>query len=205
MQRERSPPFSLVFGTVKKFENERKKTMTYSERINKEIKTIAPRTFKPKLSDADVVRLYEKAGSAGLTPEQLFEQFVADLVDGTYSGGSDKQVIVNEWFDRSDFSTTSYNTFCAYLIKENELEYFYDMFETVIECQEEMLEPTTTDDEAEYCAECIKEADAEIQQLYSDYCKHNRNHRKYNDELKTVFEYSKRLNANLSERAAKIE
>ena len=43
--------------------------MTYYETTKKEIATIAPRTFKLNLSDADVVRIFEKAGAEDLTPE----------------------------------------------------------------------------------------------------------------------------------------
>ena len=44
--------------------------MDYKTRQEQEIATIAPRTFKLELSDADVNRLFEKAGSVGLTPEK---------------------------------------------------------------------------------------------------------------------------------------
>ena len=76
---------------------ERLEQMTNQE---KEIKTIKPRTYKLKLSDADVERLRETASYKGLTPEQLLEIFIGDLVDGTYSSGSDERLFASEYFDR---------------------------------------------------------------------------------------------------------
>ena len=42
-----------------------------------------------KLSDADCDRLAGKCGEHGLTIGELIENFVGDLVGGTYSNGSD--------------------------------------------------------------------------------------------------------------------
>ena len=53
-----------------------------------EIETIKPRTITVNLSNADVKRLAEKSGEGGLTISELLENFIGDLVDGTYSNGS---------------------------------------------------------------------------------------------------------------------
>ena len=57
-----------------------------------EIETIKPRTITVNLSDADVKRLAEKSGEGGLTISELLENFIGDLVDGTYSNGSDERM-----------------------------------------------------------------------------------------------------------------
>ena len=44
-----------------------------------------------KLSDADCDRLARKCGEHGLTIGELIENFVGDLVGGTYSNGSDER------------------------------------------------------------------------------------------------------------------
>lgn len=72
-----------------------------------EIKTIKPRTYNLKLSDADYQRLSEKAGSCNMTAEELLENFIGDLVYGTYTNGSDERMYANEWFDRCGFSYTA--------------------------------------------------------------------------------------------------
>lgn len=55
-----------------------------------EIETIRSRTIEVKLSDADVKRISEKAAAHGLTVGELIENFIGDLVCGTYSNGSDE-------------------------------------------------------------------------------------------------------------------
>ena len=77
--------------------------MDYTEQQKKEIATVAPRIININLSDSDVKRLYVKAAGASLTPEELIENFIGDLVCGTYSNGSDERVYAEQWFDRCDF------------------------------------------------------------------------------------------------------
>lgn len=88
--------------------------MSYDEEIKKEIETIKERSIIVKLSDADVQRIWEKAGSVGLAVSELFENFVGDLVYGTYSNGSDENDLANQWFDRCGFSMFPENTFLKF-------------------------------------------------------------------------------------------
>lgn len=76
---------------------ERIEQMTNQEQ---EIKTIKPRTYEIRLSDADVQRLKEVASLKDLTPEQLLQTFIGDLVNGTYSSGSDERLLAEQYFDR---------------------------------------------------------------------------------------------------------
>ena len=66
--------------------------MTSYERQKAEIETIRPRSFSLSLSNADVKRLYEKAYSNGITPAQLLQDYIGDLLDGTYTRGSDERM-----------------------------------------------------------------------------------------------------------------
>lgn len=65
-----------------------------------EIETIRSRTIEVKLSDADVKRISEKAAAHGLTVGELIENFIGDLVCGTYSNGSDERMYAEQWFER---------------------------------------------------------------------------------------------------------
>ena len=62
--------------------------MSWGEEQQKEIETIRERKITVKLSDADCDRLARKCGEHGLTIGELIENFVGDLVGGTYSNGS---------------------------------------------------------------------------------------------------------------------
>ena len=61
--------------------------MSWGEEQKKEIETIRERKITVKLSDADCDRLARKCGEHGLTIGELIENFVGDLVGGTYSNG----------------------------------------------------------------------------------------------------------------------
>lgn len=65
--------------------------MSWGEEQKKEIETIRERKITVKLSDADCDRLARKCGEHGLTIGELIENFVGDLVGGTYSNGSEKE------------------------------------------------------------------------------------------------------------------
>ena len=67
--------------------------MSWGEEQQKEIETIRERKITVKLSDADCDRLARKCGKHGLTIGELIENFVGDLVGGTYSNGSDEKVM----------------------------------------------------------------------------------------------------------------
>ena len=69
--------------------------MSY-EQQQKEIKTIRERNITVKLSNADCEKLIKKCGKFGLTPGELIENFISDLIDGTYSNGSDERYLINQ-------------------------------------------------------------------------------------------------------------
>ena len=82
--------------------------MNNYERQAAEIATIKPRTFTLELSDADVKRLYEKTAADGITPAELLQGFIGDLLDGTYTHGSDERELASAYYDRCcyEFSRT---------------------------------------------------------------------------------------------------
>ena len=94
-------------------------------RQQKEIPTIKPRTFLVDLSDADVDRLAWHAAKAGMTMGELLKNFIGDLVDGTYSNGSDERDCANAWYDRCWFSYSP-ETNVGKLAQADALETFLD-------------------------------------------------------------------------------
>lgn len=90
---------------------------TYGTQQQEEIKTICKRTLELELSDADVRRISKKAGAVGFTVAELLQSFIGDLVDGTYSNGSDERMYAQKWFDRCGFAMCSDLTFLRYLME----------------------------------------------------------------------------------------
>ena len=98
--------------------------MSWGEEQKKEIETIRERKITVKLSDADCDRLARKCGKHGLTIGELIENFVGDLVGGTYSNGSDewKDIVYHKYND--DFTSYEcvpcYNSVDEYIASEKE-------------------------------------------------------------------------------------
>ena len=101
------------------------------EEQKKEIATIKERTISLNLSDADCKRLARKCGEVGLTISALLENFIGDLVYGTYSNGSDENMFANQWFERCGFSMPGEKTLLKHL-----LNYSYDIEEFIDVCDE---------------------------------------------------------------------
>ena len=93
----------------------------------KEIKSIKPRKYELKLSDADVERIAKKAGSYGLTVSELLENFIGDLVYGTYTNGSDERMYAQQWSERCWFAYEPEKTLVQYLCNGWEYD-FSDLF-----------------------------------------------------------------------------
>lgn len=101
------------------------------EEQKKEIATIKERQITLNLSDADCERIASKCGKVGLTISALLENFIGDLVYGTYSNGSDETMFANQWFERCGFSMVGEKTLLKHL-----LDYGYDVEEFVETCDE---------------------------------------------------------------------
>ena len=116
-----------------------------------EIETIKPRTITVNLSNADVKRLAEKSGEGGLTISELLENFIGDLVDGTYSNGSDERMYAEQWYQRCWFAMFSDDTFLKFLLLWGDLDDYIDLMDELESNKKEMAEMTA--DAEEYSAE----------------------------------------------------
>lgn len=47
----------------------------------------------------NIIRKGRKSGKVGLSIGELFENFVADLICGTHTNGSDERMYIKQWFD----------------------------------------------------------------------------------------------------------
>ena len=106
--------------------------MSWGEEQQKEIETIRERKITVKLSDADCDRLARKCGKHGLTIGELIENFVGDLVGGTYSNGSNERDYADQWFERCWFGMFPELTLLNHLLNLGyEPEHYLDMLENV--------------------------------------------------------------------------
>jgi hypothetical protein len=103
----------------------------------KEIATIKPRTFEIRLSDADYQRIAEKAAIAEMSVEELLESFIGDLVNGTYTNGSDERMHANDWYERCGYGCFEKSTFLHYLINEYSVNEFVDAWDSAEDYKED--------------------------------------------------------------------
>lgn len=136
----------------------------------KEIETIRERTFKIRLSDADVERLALKAASGGLLPEELLQNFIGDLVRGTYSNGSDERMYAEQWFDRCWFSSYApTSSLIQHLARMGCLEHAIELREKLRYSKEDVLDPELTEEEKREIVQDIREVEKELTELMGDY------------------------------------
>ena len=103
--------------------------MLYEDR-KKEIETIKERTLVLKLSDADCDRILQKATRHSMTVSELLESFIGDLVDGTFTNGSDERYLAEDWFNRCGFERDDKRTLLWHLLEQNaDLENFIELYE----------------------------------------------------------------------------
>lgn len=159
----------------------------------REIETIKGRSLTLQLSDADVRRIWEKAGSAGLTVEQLLTSFIGDLVDGTYSNGSDERMYADDWFNRCGFEIEAEPTFLKYAINNwvlNEILELHSDLQSAKEDVEgcpELFSPEELQEMQQDVAEWQKELDEHFR-LYKDANKGRRNGT-FEDEMGKILKW----------------
>jgi hypothetical protein len=121
-------PFNPLLGERRERKKERF-PMLYEDR-KKESETIKDRTLVLKLSDADCDRILQKAASHGMTVSGLLESFIGDLVDGTFTNGSDERYLAEDWFNRCGFERDDKRTLLWHLLEQNaDLENFIELYE----------------------------------------------------------------------------
>lgn len=97
----------------------------------KEIETIKERNIVVKLSDADCKRISDLCGEHNLKVGELLENFIGDLVGGTYTNGSDERMYARQYFERCWFGMFPEKTLLNFLLSgwEFDLDRFMDLLE----------------------------------------------------------------------------
>ena len=81
-----------------------------------------------------------------LSISELFENFVADLICGTHTNGSDERMYIEQWFDWCYFSIMPEETFLSYLLEMREIDRVLECWEILQELKE-LEEPDCYDKE----------------------------------------------------------
>lgn len=156
------------------------KNMSWDNEQKKEIETIKERKITVRLSDADCDRLARKCGEYGLTIGELIENFVGDLVGGTYSNGSDERDYANKWFERCWFGMFPEETLLKFLlctgydVYDDFLEIIDDIENGYAELEDYKKDQSVFDEEEiEFLKTNIDDWEKQIAKIKSDYLKKN--------------------------------
>lgn len=169
---------------------------TFYENQQEELKTIRERTLTLRLSDADVKRICKKAGSVGLTVSELIENFIGDLVCGTYSNGSDERNYADNWFERCCFDLAANPTFLRYSLSNYFFEDVIELYNDIQEEKEYLADLETApmqEDKLEEKAaieENIKFLNEQLQEYFNEYRKSwKMNRTSLEKEMKIILEW----------------
>ena len=101
---------------------------TFEER-KKDAATIRPRMFMLDLSDGDMAQFTRLAEEYGTTPAEILQGFICDLINGTYTRGSDERDYAYQYFDRCLYGYGDRISFLAWLLKGWTLDAVSDFLE----------------------------------------------------------------------------
>lgn len=143
----------------------------------KEIETIKERTITIKLSDADCDRVSNLCGEHNISVAYLLESFIGDLVNGTYTNGSDERDYARSYFERCWFGMYPEKSLLNFLLSMG-----YDVYDDLISYV----------DDIEYCRNNDEDCDAyledEVNRIKKYYMEENPQ-ADWNEEYKKVVEW----------------
>lgn len=157
-------------------------------------------TIQVNLPEEDALRLAKKAGAYGLTVGQLIENFIADLICGEFSNGSDERMYAQEWFERCGFGMFSDKTFLQYLIdygiEEEILSLWAELQDTksdiaYYEENPDKAEPGEVEETMEY----LQAVQEQIDQHWNRYCQMQTASKKgtFDEEMEKVLAWQEEL------------
>lgn len=162
-----------------------------------EIATIKPRTFTLELSDADVKRLYEKTAADGITPAELLQGFIGDLLDGTYTHGSDERMLADNYYERCCYDIGLERDFLQWALYEYRLDDITDLLEELESIESDLLyyedypeEAADDPDGVQAMKDAKADTEKELAEIYSEYAAaKNTTGQSYSDGLDAIRRY----------------
>lgn len=170
--------------------------MVYGEQQKREIETIKDRYIKLKLSDADCERVYNLCGRYNINVAELLENFIGDLVGGTYTNGSDERLFARNYFERI-FDSSEECTLLRWLLWQD-----YDVYDDFLEIidniengyaelEDYKKDPSVFDEEEiEFLKTDIEDWEKQIADIKADFLK-KRKDADWNQEVEKVLTWWK--------------
>ena len=127
-----------------------------------------------QLTNADTMRLQDKANCVGCNESQLLEAFVMDLISGRFTHGSDERMYADQWFRRCYIFPDK--TFIRYLIIRDKVDELLEDYEKLKEYQNDYVQMQKSPDAYELdevmaTQKEIETLSAYIKEIYESYLK----------------------------------
>ena len=127
-----------------------------------------------QLTNADTMRLQDKANCVGCNESQLLEAFVMDLISGRFTHGSDERMYADQWFRRCYMFPDK--TFIRYLIIRDKVDELLEDYEKLKEYQNDYVQMQKSPDvyeldEVMATQKEIEVLSAYIKEIYESYLK----------------------------------
>lgn len=153
--------------------------------------TVKSRTFSLSLSNQEVIKLFEKAARVGETPEELLAGFIADLIDGRKTHGSDERMYASEWYRRT-YCYEYESSFLCYIID-------WDRYSEVIDCIDdyddwkEKIKTVENDTEKLFYEKEMEYCINDLTEIFEEYRETTKQNESFEAAIEQVREYDKRL------------
>lgn len=136
------------------------------------------KTLTLNISDEDYLDLLKKCGIHSITPEDLLENFISDLVYGKNCNGSDESIKAQAWFERCWFGMFPEETLLKYLLEYGpEPEELIFLIDDISSLHEELKElekdPSKNISDIQIIHEEINDSKAEYQEIINKFLKKN--------------------------------
>ena len=159
------------------------------------------RNFAVELTDSTAAAFYELCCRNGTDAGEVLAGFINDLVCGSHTRGSDERMYAQQYFERCCYDLCAPETFLRYLLNYDEMTTLLDCMETRQDAADDLAyyaeHPDGTADFLQDLRDVVQEADAEIQNIYTEYTAHTKHGQPETLEtgLQAVREYVKNLDS----------
>lgn len=160
------------------------------------------RIFTPKLTDSDTISFAFLAAEKGLTPEQLIESFVCDIVSSFYTEKiSEEEKSLADWFNSSWFSQDNDGcfSFLQYIIRNNFYKYITAALTEIKIRNTKILKHKKPAKNKKFKAKC----EETVKKIFNKYCKKNPAHKSFAEEIKIIRDFDNYINKNSKGRKIK--
>lgn len=161
-------------------------------------KNLQAYTYNLKLTDNDTIAFAFLAADRGLSPEQLMESFVRDIVSyyfysPFYSDGlSEEEKHIADWLNGSWFSQDEdgYFSFLQYIIRNNFYKYVTSALTEIKMRNLEILKYKNVEANKRHKAKHMQA----IKEIFNKYCTQNPAHQSFSDEIKIIRDFDNYIN-----------